>query len=70
MGKAKGRDGRRLRDVNIESEYLEVQRRRYHQRLRADRASRARREQTVEEALRSAAQQLREKGWKVNEEEE
>jgi hypothetical protein len=37
MGKAKGRDGRRLRDVNIESEYLEVERRRWHEQIRRER---------------------------------
>jgi hypothetical protein len=30
---SRGRDGRRVRDVDIESEYLEVERRRYHDRI-------------------------------------
>lgn len=57
MSKRRGNDGRPLREVDITSEYLEVERRRYHERLRSERKS-------AEEKLRSAA---RDKGWKVNE---
>lgn len=63
---SKGRDGRRLPDVNIESEWMEVERRRYHEWIRAERDAP---ERTVEEALEQAAQVLKDKGWRITEEE-
>jgi hypothetical protein len=60
----RGRDGRPLRDVDVASEYLEVERRRYHQRIRDERQSR-KPSPTVKEALEEAVPRFRDKGWKV-----
>jgi hypothetical protein len=63
MAKRRGRDGRALRDVDVSSEYLEVERRRYHERIRAELRERGvvKDTRTVEEA----APRLERKGWKV-----
>ena len=61
MSKRRGRDGRAIPTVDIASEYQEVERRAYHQKLRTERVK----EQVVEELLKEAAPRLREKGWKV-----
>jgi hypothetical protein len=57
MARRRGRDGRAIRDVNLSSEFAEVERRRYHERIRAERS--------VEEALKEAAPRFRDKGWRV-----
>jgi hypothetical protein len=59
MAKQGGRDGRAIRDVDISSEALEVERRAYHERIRRER------ERPVEEALEDAGPQLERKGWRV-----
>jgi hypothetical protein len=67
MSKARrGRDGRRIPTVDLSSEALEVERRRYHEQIRRDRVSKG----TVEEALKEAAPRFRDKGWKVTRGEE
>jgi hypothetical protein len=66
MARQRGRDNRAIRDVDIASEALEVERRRYHEQIRRDRVSKG----TVEEALKEAAPEFRDKGWKVTRGEE
>jgi hypothetical protein len=47
------------------SGYLEVERRRYHERIRADLIGRGAIVEPVEKLLEEAAPRFREKGWKV-----
>jgi hypothetical protein len=57
----KGRDGRTIPTVDASSEYVEVERRRYQERNRRERAD----NRDVEQALKEAAPRLERKGWKV-----
>ena len=57
MARRSGRDGRPIPTVDLTSEYLEVERRRYHDRIRSER--------NVEKVLEEAAPRFRDKGWKV-----
>jgi hypothetical protein len=47
------------------SEYLEVERRRYHQQIRRDLIARGAIVETIEKLLKEAAPRFRDKGWKV-----
>jgi 3',5'-cyclic AMP phosphodiesterase CpdA len=77
MSKARrGRDNRALPTVDVSSEALEVERRRYHERIRAERAVEETRTKSarsarsaVEQALEEAAPRLERQGWKVTREE-
>jgi hypothetical protein len=71
-GRNRGRDGRSIPTVDMTSEHLEIERRRDHERIRAERgvketrtkgAPRAR--SSVEQALEEAAPRLERQGWKV-----
>jgi hypothetical protein len=80
MARRRGRDNRSIPTVDVSSEYLEVERRRYHERIRRDRVFPAQRTREsspadisprskeltdVEQALEEAAPRLERKGWKV-----
>jgi hypothetical protein len=77
MSKARrGRDNRALPTVDVSSEALEVERRRYHAELRRERGvkntstkSAPSARSAVEQALEEAAPGLERKGWKVTREE-
>ena len=64
MARQRGRDGRVIPTVDVTTEALEIERRRYHQRVRAERAK----ERSVERALEEAAPRFRDKGWRVTKE--
>jgi len=51
--------------VDVTSEYLEVERRRYHQQIRRDLVDRGAIRESVEKLLKEAAPRFRDKGWKV-----
>ena len=65
MSRRRGRDGRPIPTVDLTSEYLEVERRRYHERIRQDPVDRGAIVESVERLLEQAAPRFREKGWKV-----
>jgi hypothetical protein len=63
----RGRDGRAIPTVDLTSEYEEVRRRAYHQRIRQDLVDRGAILEPVERALEQAAPRLRQMGWRVTE---
>lgn len=67
MSRRRGRDGKPIPTVDIASEFLEVERRRYHERIRADLIQRGAVVESVEKLLEEAAPRLRQMGWKVTE---
>jgi hypothetical protein len=67
MSRRRGRDGRAIPTVDLTSEYLEVERRRYHQRIRRELVDRGAIRESVEKALEQAAPRFRDKGWRVTE---
>jgi hypothetical protein len=69
MSRRRGRDGRPIPTVDMASEHLEVERRRYHQQIRQDLVDRGAIVETVKKALEEAAPRFREKGWRVMKEE-
>jgi hypothetical protein len=64
-----GRTGSRAADISGRAlrELEEVERRRYHERIRADLVQRGAIAETVEKLLEEAAPRFRDKGWKVTE---
>jgi len=65
VSRRRGRDGRPIPTVDVTSEYLEVERRRYHQQIRRDLVDRGAIRESVEKLLKEAAPRFRDKGWKV-----
>jgi hypothetical protein len=61
VSRRRGRDGRPIPTVDLASEYLEVERRRYHEQIRS--------EPSTERVLEEAAPRFRDKGWRVTEKE-
>jgi hypothetical protein len=69
-GGNRGRDGRSIPTVDMTSEYLEIERRRYHARIRRElqESGAIKDTRTVKEALEEAAPQLERMGWRVTRE--
>jgi hypothetical protein len=65
VSRRRGRDGRAIPTVDLTSEYEEVRRRAYHQRIRQELVERGAIVESVEKLLKEAAPRLKDMGWTV-----